>query len=120
EVGHADLDGAGRGVDIPALAGVRAPLRAPGVGHRVRARAAVRQAAGAGAAAGRAGLRCRRRGRCAVSAWEAWTWIAIAVLMFGSVAAFVWFLRDVARLFQHETNGAGSAGHDASGPPSGP
>lgn len=55
-----------------------------------------------------------------MSAWEAWTWIAIAVLMFGSVAAFVWFLRDVARLFQHETNGAGSAGHDASGPPSGP
>jgi hypothetical protein len=43
-----------------------------------------------------------------MSRWEVWTWIAIAVLIFGSIGAFVWFLRDAVRLFRGELREDGS------------
>ncbi len=43
-----------------------------------------------------------------MSAWEFWTWVAIAVLVFGSIAAFIWFLRDAVRLFRQEPGSPGS------------
>jgi hypothetical protein len=33
-----------------------------------------------------------------VSVWTFWTWVAIVVLTFGSIAVFVWFLRDLVRI----------------------
>jgi hypothetical protein len=33
-----------------------------------------------------------------VSVWTFWTWVAIVVLTFGSIAVFAWFLRDLVRI----------------------
>ena len=33
-----------------------------------------------------------------MTALELWTWISIAVLMLGSCAVFIWFLRDLLRM----------------------
>ena len=35
-----------------------------------------------------------------MSIWELGTWCAIGVLAVGSVAVFVWFLRDAARIIR--------------------
>lgn len=43
-----------------------------------------------------------------MSRWEVWTWIAIAVLLFGSIGAFIWFLWDAVRLLRDEP-GMGAA-----------
>lgn len=40
--------------------------------------------------------------------WEFWTWLAIFVLIFGSIGAFLWFLRDAVRLFRGELGPTGS------------
>jgi heme exporter protein D len=33
-----------------------------------------------------------------MNAWAFWTWAAVVVLTFGSVAVFVWFLVDLVRI----------------------
>jgi hypothetical protein len=45
-----------------------------------------------------------------MSRWEIWTWLAIAVLIFGSIGAFVWFLRDAVRLFGGESRDGDAEG----------
>ncbi len=35
-----------------------------------------------------------------MNGWDLMTWISIAVLVLGSAAVFVWFLRDAVRLFR--------------------
>jgi hypothetical protein len=35
-----------------------------------------------------------------MTALELWTWIAIGVLIVGASAVFVWFLRDVLRIWR--------------------
>lgn len=42
--------------------------------------------------------------------WDLFTWISIGVLIFGSVAVFVWFLRDVRRLYSEVRREGGDAG----------
>jgi hypothetical protein len=37
-----------------------------------------------------------------MTALELWTWISIGVLILGSSAVFVWFLRDVLRMRRRE------------------
>lgn len=33
-----------------------------------------------------------------MTVWTFWTWVSIAVLTVGSVAVFLWFLRDLVRI----------------------
>jgi hypothetical protein len=33
-----------------------------------------------------------------MNVWSLWTWVAIGVLIFGSLAVFAWFLRDLLRI----------------------
>jgi hypothetical protein len=51
-----------------------------------------------------------------MSRWELWTWLAIAVLIFGSIGAFIWFLRDAVRLFRGELGAPGAAREETGGP----
>ena len=32
--------------------------------------------------------------------WDLFTWASIGVLIFGSIAVFFWFLRDVGRIYR--------------------
>jgi hypothetical protein len=40
-----------------------------------------------------------------MTTWELYTWIAIVVLVVGSVGIFVWFLVDVRRLLRRRGHG---------------
>ena len=38
-----------------------------------------------------------------MSGWELGTWLAIGVLIVGSIAVFAWFLRDAVRIIRSRT-----------------
>lgn len=50
--------------------------------------------------------------------WEVYTWLAIGVLVVGSLAVFGWFLRDALRLYRRLGRGreVGKDGTGAGGP----
>ena len=37
--------------------------------------------------------------------WDFFTWLSIGVLIFGSVAVFIWFIHDVGQLYRQMREG---------------